>query len=413
MKTFTKPFAAHVLFLLCLLLTPAFGGVASAQDKDNYEADRQRAFQLLEQQNLLGALPLLEKLNTAKPDNTKVMQYLAFALAAGAAGQKVPEQVKNNWRRARQLAERCKQLGDNSDLVQTLLDKIPTEADLAAESAKPRTPADEALTEGEAAFAKGDFDKALASYEKAETLDPKLYEAPLFIGDVYFHTKKIDKAGEAYARAIAIDPDRDTAYRYWGNVLLSNNRMKEAREKLIEAVIANPYNRTPWQFLARWGERNQVQLTHPRVDIPTSVEQGPDKDGKKQTNITLNADLLGKKDGSGGWMFYGITRALWMNEKFLKEFPNEKTYRHSLREEMDALGLVIETAKNETNGGKDKSKLDPSIANLLKLHDAGLLEAFILLAKADAGIAQDYADYRKNNRDKLRRYLNDYVTAGK
>jgi hypothetical protein len=123
--------------------------------------------------------------------------------------------------------------------------------------------------------------------------------------------------------------------------------------------------------------------------------------------------LLGKKDGTSGWMFYGISRALWMNEKFLKEYPNEKTYRHSLREEMDALRGVIEAARNETKDSKEKSKLDPSIANLIKLHDAGLLEAFVLLAKPDAGIAQDYPEYRKNNRDKLRRYLTDYVTSGK
>jgi hypothetical protein len=57
--------------------------------------------------------------------------------------------------------------------------------------------------------------------------------------------------------------------------------------------------------------------------------------------------------------------------------------------------------------------LDTSMANLLKVHNAGLLEAYVLLAKPDAGIANDYAEYRKNNRDKLRRYMNEYVTAGK
>jgi Tfp pilus assembly protein PilF len=413
MKAFAKTSAAHFFFILCLMLTLAVGSATFAQDKDNYEADRQRAFQLIEQNNLIDALPVLEKLSAAKPDDTRVLQYLAFALAASAATKKDPEQIKTDFRRARQLAEKCKQLGDNSDLVQTLLEKIPADGNVVATPGKPRTPADEALHEGEAAFAKGDLDKALASYEKAEKLDPKLYEAPLFIGDVHFQMKKIDKAGEAYARAIAIDPDRDTAYRYWGNVLLSNDRMKEAREKLIEAVIAEPYSRTTWQFLARWGQRNQVQLSHPRVDIPTSVKQETPKDGKNQTNITLDMNLLGKKDGTSGWMFYGISRALWMNEKFLKEYPNEKNYRHSLREEMDALRGVIEAARNETKDSKDKSKLDPSIANLIKLHDAGLLEAFVVLAKPDAGSAQDYPEYRKNNRDKLRRYLNDYVTSGK
>jgi hypothetical protein len=58
---------------------------------------------------------------------------------------------------------------------------------------------------------------------------------------------------------------------------------------------------------------------------------------------------------------------------------------------------------------KKRKKLDESLTNLLALSDAGLLEPYVLFARADAGIAQDYADYRKANREKLRRYLSEYV----
>jgi hypothetical protein len=75
---------------------------------------------------------------------------------------------------------------------------------------------------------------------------------------------------------------------------------------------------------------------------------------------------------------------------------------------------MAESVESQLKDGKLKeSSLDASIANLLKLHREGLIEAYVLLAMADEGIARDYAEYRKNNRDKLRRYLNDYVTAGK
>jgi hypothetical protein len=123
---------------------------------------------------------------------------------------------------------------------------------------------------------------------------------------------------------------------------------------------------------------------------------------------------IGKNDGSAMWMVYHATRSQWIKEKFAKEFPNEKDYRHSLREEAEALGLVAKIISESVKNGKMQEKnLDMSIANLLKVHNAGLLEAYALLAKPDAGIANDYAEYRKNNRDKLRRYMNEYVTAGK
>ncbi len=62
------------------------------------------------------------------------------------------------------------------------------------------------MREGEQAFAKGDMPKALEMYQRALVLDPKLYEAALYIGDVYFSTAEQKKASEWFARAAASIP---------------------------------------------------------------------------------------------------------------------------------------------------------------------------------------------------------------
>lgn len=398
-----KTLVAKFFVVLLLALTVSF---ASAQG--SYDSDRQRAFQLVQENNLIGALPLLEKLAAVKPEDTGVLQNLALALAAQAIAGKNPDQMKTNFRRARELAEKCQKLGDNSQLVQTILERLPTEDQMNVPP-KASTPADEALQAGEAAFSSGDFKRALAEYEKAEKLAPKLYEAPLFAGDVHFKLNDIEKAGAAYSRAITIDPNRDTAYRFWGNALLQSGKMEESKQKLIEAIICEPYSRAPWQYLSNWAERNKAQLGHPRVDVPTSSVQR--KDDK---NINITAMLSDKKDGTEAWTMYSLVKAAWMGETFEKEFPKEKEYRHSLREESEALKAAIESLQVKLKeGGLKESALDVSIANLLKLHRAGLIEPFILLAKPDEGIAHDYTEYRKNNRDKLRRYLAEFVIASK
>jgi len=51
------------------------------------------------------------------------------------------------------------------------------------------------------------------------------------------------------------------------------------------------------------------------------------------------------------------------------------------------------------------------LARLIKLHDEQLIESYVLFAMADQGIAEDYAAYRKTNRDRLRTYLLNYVSA--
>lgn len=396
------------LFAVFLVLSLAFSALpATAQD--TYDADRQRAFQLVRENNLVAALPLLEKLAAAKPEDTGVLQNLALALAAQAIASKNPEQMKQSFRRARELAEKCKKLGDNSQLVQTILERLPTEEQMNA-PAKPSTPAEDALQAGEAAFSSGDFKTALAEYERAEKLDPKLYEAPLFAGDVHYKLKDIDKAAAAYARAITIDPDRDTAYRFWGNVLLQSGRMEESKQKLIEAIICEPYSRAPWQYLSNWGESNQVKLGHLKIEVPRSSVQRKD-----DNNISIFVSPTEKADGTAAWGIYSLVKAGWMSDKKFKEaFPNEKEYRHSLNEEAQSLRMAIESVENQIKEGKLKEPaLDGSIANLLKIHRAGMIEPYVLFVMADAGIAKDYVEYRKNNREKLRRYLTDFVVANK
>ena len=49
---------------------------------------------------------------------------------------------------------------------------------------------------------------------------------------------------------------------------------------------------------------------------------------------------------------------------------------------------------------------------LQKLDKEGLLEAFILLALPDEGIANDFPAYRKTNVEDLRRYVKQYVMTG-
>ncbi len=75
-------------------------------------------------------------------------------------------------------------------------------------------------------------------------------------------------------------------------------------------------------------------------------------------------------------------------------------------EEADALRSVLALAEEKKSIIKN---LSPDLAALKALSNAGLLEAYILLARADAEIKIDYAAYRQNNREKLKRYLAEFV----
>lgn len=260
----------------------------------------------------------------------------------------------------------------------------------------------------EADFSRGDLDKARQGYIHALLLDPSLYTAALFIGDTYFKQKQPGSAGEWFSRAIQIDPNRETAYRYWGDALTGMGKMDEARTKFINAVIAEPYNRNPWMGLGQWADHNHVKLTYLRLQDKSKVTI----DGGK-TTVTLDSDMLAKKDNAaiGAWLVYGTRRAKWQTEEFKKQFPNEPHYRRTLKEESDSLDLMVkvisEVQKSKKDG--DNSDLDPSLTMLVKIDEAGLLDPFVLLNRADNGIAQDYPDYRGANRDRIYRYMDEFV----
>jgi tetratricopeptide (TPR) repeat protein len=353
------------------------------------------------------ALPLFEKLEKAYPADPKVLEAYGLVLASTAVTIKDTSARKATRRRAREVMLRAKEAGANSALLNSMIESIPADGDVGPFSAKKEV--DEAMREGEAAFANGDYSKALDMYQRALLLDPQSYEAALFSGDVYFKLGEQVKAGEWFARAVAIDPDRETAYRYWGDSLMKQGHLTQAGDKFVEAYIAEPYNRLARAGFIAWGQKANVELAHPSVEIPASVKSK--QSGNVGINIDPNALKNEDKSGSGAaWVLYGLVRASWSNGEFAKQYPNEKTYRHSLKEEVAAIRAALKTLSETKNG--DPQKVDPSLQTLSRLDKEGLLEPFILLSMPDEGIAKDFAAYRKENIEKLRKYVVDYVLTG-
>ena len=395
------------LAAILLFVTQSFCSVASAQVTS--EDDRERALQLLwKDSKPAAALPLLEKLVKDRPDDGLLAFSYGFALLAKVKLLKDPAARKQTRIEARGWLVKAQDLGVNEPLLKSVLEGLPTDGGI-DETYSTVKEADDAMRDAESLFVNGQFNEAAEAYQRALKADPKLYEAALFTGDMYFKLGQNEKAAEWYTKATQINPDRETAYRYSATPFLRSGKLDEAKSRYIEAVIVEPYNRMTWSGLNQWAEAAGVQLGHPQIDIPTTVES---KEGGN-IHITVDPKVVGDKDdpaGTNAWTRYGFYRASWKLKEFAKAYPNETSYRHSLREEAAALQAVVEAVK-QAQKEKKITQLDPSLANLVKLSDEGLLEPFILFALVDEGIAKDYYEYKKTNREKLKRYLVEYVTA--
>jgi tetratricopeptide (TPR) repeat protein len=413
MNPYRLPFAKlFIASLFSLLLCLVAIQMVSAQE--TLAELKQKGDALVAKYDLVGSVPIYEKLVKLQPDNREFQFRLGYGLLAQAATSS-DHSIRAGLRlRAREALVLARSLGDDSQLVKVLIESIPADGEQSDASFSSNKEAQALMQKGEAAFASGKMDQAFGYYQAALALDPKNYYAALFSGDVCVQSGKFSDAEIWYQKAIAIDPNIETAYRYSATPLMTQQKFDAARDRYIEAYIREPYNRLAIGGLVQWGQATNTKLAHPKIDIPASVGTSANGD----INITLG---MGDKDddGSFAWTAYGMSRALWqsgkegLSDNFKKAYPTEKTYRHSLAEEFDALKMTVAIIKERMADKKSKiKKLNPQLETLAKLYDAGLLEAYILMARPDEGIAQDHAAYLKSNPEKLRRYVVEYVLTG-
>jgi tetratricopeptide (TPR) repeat protein len=367
-------------------------------EADKKYADQKKfAIGLFNKQLNLEALPIFEELAQENPQDTQVLVGLGACLITHSVTLKDEAAARAERLRAREILLRAKQLGSNSGLLANLLDNLPADG-----SARyPGSPeVVQAISEGEAAFAKNDYEKAIESYSKAFALDPKSYSAALFIGDSYFAEKNIPKATEWYEKAIEINPDGETAYRYASDMFTKNGDQEKARKLAIQSVVAEPYVQISWRGLVQWANANKVQLTPVKINTHSELANNDAK------NATITIDANGSKESMAVWIAYYGVRMNWRKDEFKKHYPQETAYRHTLAEELEALttaAAVIKDTKPEVLAG------DKDLLMLKKLNDAGMLAPYALFGASDAGLAADYADYRSKNRAKLEEYLSTFV----
>ncbi|MBS1797789.1 MAG: tetratricopeptide repeat protein [Acidobacteria bacterium] len=390
MKTINL-YGARIFLLATVLAAFALTATTSvfAQDLNQRRAE---AMKLVRENRYIDALPIFEEIAVLLPKDAEVWAHYGVAILVNSSTLETPAARKAERKRAIQALTKAKQLG--TDVVTALhyLDVIPPDggdADAYSSDAE----VDKYIREGEGHFGRGEYAEAFKSYEKAYKLNPKSYEAALFMGDSLYGAKRYADSEKWFAKAAEIDPDREEAYRYWGDALFYQGKSREGYRKIAEAFIADPFSRVVRDRFFRAVEEVQGRLAPGCQVIPPG--------GKISGDIKFDFGLLRAENGTIYWKLYDETHLAWQMTEFGKRFPDEKEYRRSLPEETAALRKVVEAVKKDT---KLKTP-DESLTNLVKLDEAGLLEAYIFFVRPNSEIFEDYYDYRKNNRDKLRLFL--------
>jgi tetratricopeptide (TPR) repeat protein len=393
---------AGIFLAAPLAVHPAFTQTQPQKDDPATTSLRRQALDLYRKGKFVDAMPLLEQLSTVNPDDFVVKEHWAYCVLEYSKTISNPAARKSARLQARTLALEAQKSGDQSDLLQELV-AIPEDG--SESNFSDRADVNTAMNAAEADRAKGNFDKARAGYLHALELDPKNYDATVYVGDAYFSEHAYNRAGEWFAKAVQIDPNREMAYRFWGDALAMTGKNDEARAKYIDAVIAQPYTRASWQALRQWADR----VKQPFNAILLENKSSPNTENGKAAETLDEHSLDSTNPEAAAWNAYGRTRVAWQQAKFKKEYPTETSYRRTLKEEAEALDALVNVLKPEAVSEKKAAKLDPNLLQLIQIDREGLLEPFVLLNRVDREIAQDYPAYRAEHRDKLFRYMDEFV----
>ncbi len=363
------------------------------------QARLRKAASLMGSDHYAEAAAIYEELLATQPENPLLVARLAQALSQQAQTEKDPAKVRELNQRARTQAEKADKLGSTDPLTPLILaairpDGTTIEASVGAYSI--HLEVEKLIREGEKDFARRDFEKALANYQKAFELEPANLTAAVYAGDALFAARKYEPACDWFRKAVAIAPDAETPHRYLGDALHRLGQREEAFKEWIAALICEPYQRVTRQHFTasmRAAAESRGRMVPALPAVRSNMENN-------RVNLTVNPDdgalILG----------YFIAAMKWRREEFAQRFPDEKKSRRCLAEEIYAINAFLEMAASEDAQGQEEvKKLQSTIDQLVALKREGLLEAYVFLERADAELVTDYPAYRAKHRDQLQRYV--------
>jgi tetratricopeptide (TPR) repeat protein len=129
---------------------------------------------------------------------------------------------------------------------------------------------------GDALRDKGEYDRAIADFNEAVRLNPKLAPPYHNRGNIYWHRGEYDSAIANFTEAIRLDPKFDEAYQNRANVLKTRGDLDGAMSDLNAAIRINPKSGLAYSTRGEvWRLRGDLDRSLSDLNFAIKYHHGP------------------------------------------------------------------------------------------------------------------------------------------
>ncbi len=221
----------------------------------------------------------------------------------------------------------------------------------------PKAEADGLYLSAQTEYLRGNFDQALAHYERVKQLNPKDIRLPAAMGEVYLSQGKLDEALEKFEQAVKLDARRGTNWSRIGFIHALKGNYSAAAEALEKALELNPKD---FNALEQLGE---LSLKAGRLDEAVQRLESAAEAAPARSKAALYLRAAGVLDKAGR-----PADALALLERARVAVGDEPAVLTELGDHLVAAHRLQEAVEAYTAAAKREAK-DPTIWELVgELH---------------------------------------------
>lgn len=233
-------------------------------------------------------------------------------------------------------------------------------------------------------FGKKDYNNSKKYYQNALSIEPNFYKATIYLGDSYWYLNNMDSAIYYFRKGIAMNPDLLEPRKYLVDALGYSKKNEEAKKECINAIYIYP-DQSMFMKYADLVNREGKTFNKHWVKRGCEINSVRRKEAKTKDPIWLKYQEAESKiiqycDSSGVIMkANSLTDA-----KYLEVYSWQQMLR-------------------------DSTQLTDELIFAKEMADKGFLDCYIFISAFHFDIYDQYLDFVKNNKDRIRTYMETYL----